>query len=165
MKYYPTAPGEYAVHILCDNEDIPNSPYIAQILPNTDYYPEKVRVHGPGIEPEGVLADVPAKFTVETKDAGSAPLDVRVSDGNCNSVDVKLIQKSDNVYEATYVPTSDSKHTVQVNYGGVATAKSPYRVLVSYPYKAANIYNVQCYGPGIEDPKANVSTYFNVDTR
>lgn len=42
VKYHPTAPGEYAVHILCDNEDIPNSPYIAQVLPNTDYYPNKV---------------------------------------------------------------------------------------------------------------------------
>lgn len=42
IKYYPTAPGEYAVHILCDQEDIPNSPYIAQILPNTDYYPDRV---------------------------------------------------------------------------------------------------------------------------
>jgi len=25
--------GEYAVHILCDNEDIPGSPFMAQILP------------------------------------------------------------------------------------------------------------------------------------
>ncbi|KAJ9576572.1 hypothetical protein L9F63_025532, partial [Diploptera punctata] len=41
VRYYPTAPGEYAVHILCDNEDIPKSPYISQILPNTDYYPDK----------------------------------------------------------------------------------------------------------------------------
>lgn len=42
VRYYPTAPGEYAVHILCDNEDIPKSPYISQILPSTDYYPDKV---------------------------------------------------------------------------------------------------------------------------
>jgi hypothetical protein len=35
-------PGEYAVHILCDDEDIPKSPYIAQVLPKTDYHPEKV---------------------------------------------------------------------------------------------------------------------------
>lgn len=42
IKYHPTAAGEYAVHILCDQEDIPNSPYIAQILPNTDYYPDRV---------------------------------------------------------------------------------------------------------------------------
>ena len=43
VSYYPTAAGEYALHILCNNEDIPASPYIAQILPKTDYHPEKVR--------------------------------------------------------------------------------------------------------------------------
>lgn len=43
MSYFPTAPGEYAVHILCDNEDIPKSPYVANILPKGDYYPEKVK--------------------------------------------------------------------------------------------------------------------------
>lgn len=42
VRYLPTAPGEYAVHILCDNEDIPKSPYIANILPAADYYPDKV---------------------------------------------------------------------------------------------------------------------------
>lgn len=43
VRYYPMAPGEYAVHILCDNEDIPNSPYIANILASSDFYPDKVK--------------------------------------------------------------------------------------------------------------------------
>ena len=34
VSYMPTVPGEYAVHILCDNEDIPNSPYMAHIAPS-----------------------------------------------------------------------------------------------------------------------------------
>lgn len=42
VRYYPVAPGEYAVHILCDNEDIPKSPYMANILPKSNYYPDKV---------------------------------------------------------------------------------------------------------------------------
>jgi len=42
VSYLPTAPGQYAVHILCDNEDIPKSPYIATISPKTDFDPEKV---------------------------------------------------------------------------------------------------------------------------
>ena len=44
VRYYPVAPGEYAVHILCDNEDIPKSPYMANILPKSNYYPDKVHV-------------------------------------------------------------------------------------------------------------------------
>jgi len=33
VAYYPTEPGEYAVHVLCNQEDIPKSPYMADIKP------------------------------------------------------------------------------------------------------------------------------------
>lgn len=79
VKYYPTAPGNYAIHILCDNEDVPKSPYIAHILPSTDYYPEKVEVYGSGIDSNGVQKDSTAKMTIDTRKAGKAPLDVKVS--------------------------------------------------------------------------------------
>lgn len=42
ISYLPTAPGQYAVHIRCDNEDIPKSPYIVNILPKGDFDPDKV---------------------------------------------------------------------------------------------------------------------------
>ena len=46
VTYYPTSPGEYAVHILCNEEDIPKSPYMAQIRPATNEFDaSKVRVH------------------------------------------------------------------------------------------------------------------------
>jgi len=43
ISYWPTAPGEYAVHILCNEADIPKSPYMADIKPMTaDFDPTKV---------------------------------------------------------------------------------------------------------------------------
>ncbi|XP_025833644.1 filamin-A isoform X1 [Agrilus planipennis] len=163
IKYYPTAPGEYAVHILCDGEDIPKSPYIAQILPSTDYFPDKVEVYGPGIEPTGVEKDKPTKFFIDTRKAGSAPVDVRVMDSNCNSLDIHLGQKPDGIIECAYTPTRGNKHTIQVNFGGVATKNSPYRVYVSEPLDPSK---VQCFGPGLEDGvKANTPTHFNIDAR
>ena len=42
ITYWPTVPGEYAVHILCREEDIPKSPYMADIIPAGDYDPSKV---------------------------------------------------------------------------------------------------------------------------
>lgn len=163
VRYYPTAPGEYSVHIKCDNEDIPKSPYIAQILPNTDYYPEKVDVYGPGVEPNGVQNHVPTKFVVDTRKAGSAPLDVKVTDSNCNNVDKKLIEKSDGVYECSYTPNSGNRHTVQVNYGGVAVKNSPFRVYVN---ELIDPSKVHCFGPGIQDGiKTNTPTHFNIDAR
>lgn len=41
VAYYPTAPGEYAVHVMSNGEDIPKSPYCAQIVPKNEYNQEK----------------------------------------------------------------------------------------------------------------------------
>nr|CAD7457189.1 unnamed protein product [Timema tahoe] len=163
VRYYPTAPGEYAVHILCDSEDIPKSPYVAQVLPNTDYYPDKVECHGKGLEKDGAMKGKPTEFTVDTRKAGSAPLDVQVLDANSNNVDVKLHPKGDGTFTASYIPKAGAKHTVQVNYGGVATKNSPYRVYVSEPLNASNVH---VFGPGVEKGvKSNLPTHFNVDCR
>lgn len=44
VRYWPTEPGEYAVHVLCKNEDIQLSPFMAEIIPapDKDFYPDKV---------------------------------------------------------------------------------------------------------------------------
>ncbi|XP_066158369.1 filamin-A isoform X3 [Euwallacea fornicatus] len=163
VRYYPTAPGEYAVHILCDNEDIPKSPYISHVLPQTDYYPEKVEVYGEGVEPNGPQKDVQTNFKIDTRKAGSAPLDVKVTQGNSKKVDVKLVEHADGIIEASYIPKNGDRHTVQVNYGGVAVKNSPYRVYVGEPPDAAKVL---CFGPGVEDGvKPGVPTHFNIDAR
>ena len=79
VKYYPTAPGEYAVHILCDEEDIPKSPFMAQvILQPQDVHPQNVKVYGPGVEPNSVEVGKKTEFTIDHKTAGIAPLEVKV---------------------------------------------------------------------------------------
>ncbi len=47
VRYWPTEPGEYAVHVLCNNEDIQHSPFMAEIVnpPGKDFYPDKVFTH------------------------------------------------------------------------------------------------------------------------
>lgn len=43
VRYWPTEPGDYAVHVICDDEDIKDSPFMAHILPAaTDVLPENV---------------------------------------------------------------------------------------------------------------------------
>lgn len=43
VKYWPKEPGEYAVHVMCDDEDIKNSPYMAYIQPASgDFNPDQV---------------------------------------------------------------------------------------------------------------------------
>lgn len=43
VRYWPTEPGDYAVHVICDDEDIKDSPFMAHIVPAAmDVFPEKV---------------------------------------------------------------------------------------------------------------------------
>lgn len=52
---------------------------------------------------------------------------------------------------------------VQVNYGGVATKNSPYRVYAAQPLNPAA---VAVFGPGVEKGvKTNAPTHFNIDCR
>ncbi|XP_055616121.1 filamin-A isoform X3 [Toxorhynchites rutilus septentrionalis] len=163
VKYHPTAPGEYAVHILCDNEDIPRSPYIAQILPKVDdFHPELVQVSGPGIEKNaGVVTNKPTEFTVDATRAGQAPLEVKINDVFANTIHHKLIKHENGTEKVTYTSPSADPVTVEVNYGGVAVPGSPFRVNVSAPLDPSK---VECFGPWLEaGNRPNAATHFNVD--
>lgn len=58
----------------------------------------------------------PAPFTVDTKRAGSAPLDVQVNDNRGESVPVTMVDNKDGTYNCSYTPVAGSKHTVQVSF-------------------------------------------------
>ncbi|XP_043802398.1 filamin-A isoform X1 [Apis laboriosa] len=161
ISYLPTAPGQYAVRISCDGEDIPKSPYIVDILPKGDFDPDKVEVYGPGVE--SLLSGKPTNFTVDVRKAGQAPLEVIVQDGDGRDVPVRLEDKHDGTVQCHYTPISNSDHVVMVVYGGVATKYSPYRVKVE---GLVNPSMVTAYGPGLEKGvKSNVPTHFTVNCR
>lgn len=78
MRYLPTVAGEYAIHILCDNEDISKSPFIAQIQPKTNIRPDMVKCTGAGIQPYGVILNCSTEFKVDVSNAGVASLGIIV---------------------------------------------------------------------------------------
>ncbi|XP_076163878.1 filamin A protein cher isoform X2 [Ptiloglossa arizonensis] len=163
VSYLPTATGQYAVHILCDNEDIPKSPYVANILPKTDFDPDKVEVYGPGVQTESVIPyNKPTNFTIDVRKAGQAPLEVTIQDALGKDVPVRLDDNHDGTVQCQYTPTSGSQHIVMITYGGVATKNSPYRVKVEEPLTPV----ISAFGPGLEKGvKSNTPTHFNVDCR
>ena len=162
VDYLPTAIGEYAVHILCDKEDIPGSPYMAQILPATDFYPDRVKVFGAGVE-NGVNPKETTYFTVDITDAGDAPLEILIIDDLGQFVpDIK--KKSEGVFECSYlVRKGMHKQTIMVNFGGVAVPGSPFHVTNNNPN---NPSKVEVYGPGVEPGvRAGVPVDFTVDCK
>uniref|UniRef100_A0AAY4BYE5 Calponin-homology (CH) domain-containing protein n=1 Tax=Denticeps clupeoides TaxID=299321 RepID=A0AAY4BYE5_9TELE len=160
VKYWPTEPGEYAVHVMCDDEDIEDSPFMAYIVPDNNS--NDVKAYGPGLERTGCVINKPAEFTVNAKDAGKGPLKITAQNADGVPIDIKVKSKGDGVFGCSYTPTSAVKHTVAVTWGGVSVPNSPFRVNVG---KGSHPHNVNVFGPGVERTglKANEPTHFTVD--
>lgn len=157
VTYWPTAPGEYAIHILSDREDIPKSPYIAQILPKTDYYPEKVTASGPGLQ--SAKQAVETEFTVDPRKGGQAPLEVSIVDKNFKELPIKATKNKDETCNFKYTPEVGGRHVVQINYGGVGITQSPVLVEAETPFDPSKI-KVSGNGikPGLQaGQQANIS--------
>lgn len=73
------AAGEYAIHILCDSDDIPNSPFIAQIGHRKKICADQIICTGPGIEAHGVVQGQETRFKVETNQDDLVELQINVS--------------------------------------------------------------------------------------
>lgn len=84
VRYLPTVAGEYAIHILCDNDDINKSPFIAQVQPKSNLRPDLVRCYGPGIQPNGVILNRSTEFCVD--------LSKLKNDNNAAGVEVNVIE-------------------------------------------------------------------------
>ncbi|XP_071377375.1 filamin-A isoform X1 [Centroberyx affinis] len=164
VRYWPTEPGEYAVHVLCNNEDIQHSPFMAEIVnpPGKDFHPDKVKAYGPGLQSSGLAVGKPTEFTVDAKLGGKAPLKVVAQDGDGTPMDVQVKDNGNGTYTCTYTPRKPLKHTVMVSWGGVNIPDSPFRMTVGagcHPNK------VKVSGPGVAKTglKAFEPTYFTVD--
>ncbi|XP_074427416.1 filamin-C-like, partial [Larus michahellis] len=129
VRYWPTEGGDYAVHVVCDDEDIRDSPFIAHVRPAPHASaPDKVKAFGPGLEPSGCIVEHPAEFTIDARGAGKGPLKLYAQDAEGVPIDIKVKDNGDGTYHCVYVPTKAIKHTIIVTWGGVTTPRSPFRV-------------------------------------
>ncbi|XP_072922819.1 filamin-C isoform X2 [Hemitrygon akajei] len=163
VRYWPTEPGDYAVHVICDDEDIKDSPFMAHILPaNNDSFPEKVKAFGPGLEPTGCIVNKPAEFTIDARAAGKGELKIYAQDAEGVPIDIQIKDNRDNTFFCVYVPQKPIKHTIIISWGSVNVPNSPFRVSVG---EGCHPDKVKVYGPGVEKTglKANEPTYFTVD--
>uniref|UniRef100_A0A8C9SJS0 Filamin C n=1 Tax=Scleropages formosus TaxID=113540 RepID=A0A8C9SJS0_SCLFO len=163
VSYWPTEPGDYAVHVICDDEDIKDSPFMAHILPAANnVFPDKVKAYGPGLEPTGCIVNRPAEFTIDARAAGKeSPLSF-LQDAEGFPIDIQITDNGDNTFFCVYIPTKPIKHTIIITWGEVNVPNSPFRVTIG---EGSHPENVKVYGPGVEKTglKANEPTYFTVD--
>lgn len=89
---------------------------------------KQVIAKGPGLEKTGVVANKWAEFTVDTRAAGKATLNITCFDVEYKAVEVQVKDNRDGTYSCKYMPTRNVKHTVSITYGSVAIPNSPFRV-------------------------------------
>uniref|UniRef100_A0A4W5RAN3 Filamin C n=1 Tax=Hucho hucho TaxID=62062 RepID=A0A4W5RAN3_9TELE len=129
VRYWPTEPGDYAVHVICDDEDIKDSPFMAHILLTAnDMFPEKVKSYGPGLEPIGCIVNKPAEFTIDTSRAGRGQLKIYAQDAEGFPIDIQITENGDSTFLCVYIPTKPIKHTIIITWGEVNVPNSPFRV-------------------------------------
>ncbi|CAB1413282.1 unnamed protein product [Pleuronectes platessa] len=163
VRYWPTEPGDFAVHVICDDEDIKDSPFMAHILSAAnDIFPEKVKCYGPGLEPLGCIVNKPADFTIDAHGAGRGELKLYAQDAEGFPIDIQITENEDSTFLCVYIPTKPIKHTIIVTWGEVNVPNSPFRVTIG---EGSHPENVKVHGPGVENSglKANEPTYFTVD--
>uniref|UniRef100_A0A8C6NZL1 Filamin C n=1 Tax=Nothobranchius furzeri TaxID=105023 RepID=A0A8C6NZL1_NOTFU len=164
VRYWPTEPGDYAVHVICDDEDIKDSPFMAHILPAVNgVFPEKVKAYGPGLLPTGVTVNKPTEFTIDARMAGKGHLKIYAQDAEGCTINIKITDRGDGTFVCVYTPVKPIKHTIIITWGEVNVPNSPFRV--RYIKQGSHPDKVKVYGPGVEKTglKANEPTYFTVD--
>jgi len=130
VSYLPTVEGEYAIHVICDDEDIKMSPFMAMIVPNdSTTLCDAVKAYGPGLESGVPVKGEPVSFTVDTKDAGGKAKVACIVSAEGKQLETEIKNNGDGTTTVTYTPIAPAKHTIIPTYNGVRVKDSPFRVV------------------------------------
>uniref|UniRef100_A0A672LH02 Filamin B n=1 Tax=Sinocyclocheilus grahami TaxID=75366 RepID=A0A672LH02_SINGR len=137
VKYIPPGAGRLTIKVLFTEQEIPVSPFRVKVDPSHDA--SKVKAEGPGLARAGVESGKPTHFTVYTKGAGKAPLDVQFSGPNKGQPvqDFEIIDNYDYSHTVKYTPLQQMVLTV--TFGGDPISKSPFAVGVTAPLDLSKI--------------------------
>ena len=157
FTYKPTESGEYVVTVKYGGEHIPGSRFKVNVEPPTDA--SKCTASGPGLAPQGVRVNEPAKFTVRTKDAGHGDVDVKIT-GPDGEVPYQ-VESSPYTFNYVYQASEPGSYTVDIKFAGEHIPNSPYPVAITDASK------VKVTGPGMngECLPVNVPLVYEVDAR
>uniref|UniRef100_A0A672LE11 Filamin B n=1 Tax=Sinocyclocheilus grahami TaxID=75366 RepID=A0A672LE11_SINGR len=139
VKYIPPGAGRLTIKVLFTEQEIPVSPFRVKVDPSHDA--SKVKAEGPGLARAGVESGKPTHFTVYTKGAGKAPLDVQFSGPNKGQPvqDFEIIDNYDYSHTVKYTPLQQGEMVLTVTFGGDPISKSPFAVGVTAPLDLSKI--------------------------
>ncbi len=157
FTYTPTESGEHVITVKYGGEHIPGSRFKVVVEPPTDA--SKCTAFGPGLAPQGVRVNDPAKFTVRTKDAGYGDVDVKIT-GPTGEVPCQ-VESSPYTFNYSYQATEPGDYSVDITFAGEHIPDSPYPVAITDAGKVTVI------GPGMDGEclPVDVPLVYTVDAR
>ncbi|EUB63537.1 Filamin-A [Echinococcus granulosus] len=176
VSYEVDLPGEYAIHITCDGEDIQGSPFMAMVDAPSNIDVNRINVFGKGISqtPGDVIKGVSTDFTIDlthvmpslTQVAQKKKLTlkdlllVECNDSLGEIVPTEVFESSIGKFTIKYTPKSIGVITVHMAIDGECLKQSGIRVPVGLD---AAVGGIKLSGPGLESAKVKTPTYFTMD--
>ncbi|VUZ47652.1 unnamed protein product [Hymenolepis diminuta] len=178
VSYEVDLPGEYAIHVTCDDEDIQGSPFMATVESLLGIDVNKINVFGRGISqiPGDVVKGTQTEFTIDltqvmpvvsqiahTKNVKTKDLlFVECRDSLGDVVPIEVTEISTGKIIIKYTPKNIGVITVHMAINGQCLKQSGTRVPVGLD---AVVSGIKLYGPGLESANVKIPTYFTMDLK
>uniref|UniRef100_A0A8C8S3S3 Filamin A n=1 Tax=Pelusios castaneus TaxID=367368 RepID=A0A8C8S3S3_9SAUR len=160
VEYVPYEPGTYSLNITYGGHQVPGSPFKVPVHDVVDS--SKVVCSGPGLTPGVVRASIPQSFSVDTSQAGVAPLQVKVQGPKGVVEPVDVVDNADGTQTVSYVPSREGPYSISVLYGDQEVPRSPFKVKALPTHDASK---VKASGPGLNTTgvPASLPVEFTID--
>lgn len=148
VTYIPKMEGNHKVFVKFGGSNIPKSPFSVKVSGHGGDA-SRVKVSGPGIQPDGVVASKSTFFEIHTNDAGVGVPEVVIIDpaNHKTSVAAKVRQTENDVWRCEYMSGLSGLHSVNVFYAGKPITNSPFPVKIA---PLTDTRKVRAFGRGLQ---------------
>ncbi len=149
-KYTCYEQGPHKIAITFGGQPVPGSPFTVKAFPPKAPAPpkgdpSKVKAYGPGLK--GGIANTPADFTIDTRNAGPGGLGLTI-EGPCEAK-IECFDKGDGTCDVRYWPTEPGEYNINILFADKPIPGAPFKAQIN-PSKRVDVSNIKAYGPGIQ---------------
>ena len=128
LTFVPEVAGDYSLHVKFRGEDVPGSAFCIPVID-----PTKVKVTGSGVTGKGARVGSPAEVIVDTREAGTAPVQAIVTSPSGEKTVIELKPTEEGVLEGEYLPEESGDYELGVKFADHDIPNSPFVVPICDP--------------------------------
>ena len=149
-KFTLSEPGPHTVRIMFAGQEVPQSPRKVTGIKDATVKPKKgmpgkVKAYGPGLK--GGIANSPAEFTIDTREAGTGGLGLTIE--GPSEAKIECFDQGNGTCVVRYWPTEPGEYMINILFADQPIPSSPFKAQVN-PSKRVNVSGIKAYGPGLE---------------